>query len=71
MIIRYKGFTLLIFTYLLKRNSSWILFESIKALEIRTSMLFKIPIGIPTKEAKEEIEMHPVIVEVTISKWSI
>ena len=30
-----------------------------------------IPIGIPTKEAKAEIEIHPVIVEVAISKWSI
>ena len=30
-----------------------------------------IPIGIPTKEAKAEIETHPVIVEVTISEWSI
>ena len=26
-----------------------------------------IPIGIPTKEAKAEIEMHPVIVGITIS----
>ena len=30
-----------------------------------------IPIAIPTKEPKVEIETHPVIVEVTISKWSI
>ena len=30
-----------------------------------------IPIGIPTKEGKAEIETHPVIVEVTISEWSI
>ena len=30
-----------------------------------------IPIGIPTKEQKVEMETHPVIVEVTISKWSI
>ena len=30
-----------------------------------------IPIGIPTKEAKAEIETHPVISEVTRSKWSI
>ena len=30
-----------------------------------------IPIGIPTKEAKAEIETYPVIVEITISKWSI
>ena len=30
-----------------------------------------IPIAIPTKEPKAEIETHPVIVEVTISKWSI
>ena len=82
--------------------------ESIKALEIKTSMLFHldfanntilscffsffliidlyflipavitqifnpvaelvIPIGIPTKEAKAEIETHPVIVEITISE---
>ena len=30
-----------------------------------------IPTGIPTKEAKAEMETHPVIVEITISKWSI
>ena len=28
-------------------------------------------IGIPTKEAKAEMETHPVIVEDAISKWSI
>ena len=28
-----------------------------------------IPIGIPTKEAKAEMETHPVIVEVMIRKW--
>ena len=27
-----------------------------------------IPIGIPTKEAKAEMETHPVIVEITISE---
>ena len=30
-----------------------------------------IPIGIPTKEAKAEIEIHPVIAEVKIRKCSI
>ena len=30
-----------------------------------------IPIEIPTKEAKVEIETHPLIVEVTMIKWSI
>ena len=30
-----------------------------------------IPIGIPTKEKKAEIETHSVIVEITISKLSI
>ena len=30
-----------------------------------------IPIGIPTKEAKAEMETHPVIAEITISKWAI
>ena len=28
-------------------------------------------IGIPTKEAKAEMETHPVIVEIIMSKWSI
>ena len=28
-------------------------------------------IGIPTKESKAEMETHPVIVEITISKWSM
>ena len=32
---------------------------------------FVIPLGIPTKEAKAEIETHPVNVEITISKWTI
>ena len=27
-----------------------------------------IPIGIPTKEANAEIEIHPVIVEITVSE---
>ena len=83
------------------------MFESIKALEIKTSMLFNldfanntilscfffffliihlyflipavvqqisnpiaeivISIGIPNKEAKAEMETHPVLVEITIS----
>ena len=30
-----------------------------------------IPIGIPTKEAKAEIEKHPVIVEAKLGKCSI
>ena len=30
-----------------------------------------IPIGIPTKEGKSELETHPVIVEITISECSI
>ena len=30
-----------------------------------------IPIGIPTKEAKAEMEAHPVIVEASIRKCSI
>ena len=30
-----------------------------------------IPIGIPTKEAKAEIEAHPVTAEIKISKYSI
>ena len=29
-----------------------------------------IPIGTTTKEAKAEMEKHPVTVEITISKWS-
>ena len=28
-----------------------------------------IPIGLLTKEAKAEIEKHPVILEIAISKW--
>ena len=30
-----------------------------------------VPIGIPTKKAKAEMETHPVIAETAISKWSI
>ena len=32
---------------------------------------FVIPIGIPTKETKAEMETQPVIVEITMGKWSI
>ena len=32
---------------------------------------FAIPIGILTKKAKAGMETHPVIVEITISEWSI
>ena len=30
-----------------------------------------IPTGIPPKESKEEMETHSVIVEITVSKWSV
>ena len=30
-----------------------------------------IPIGVPIKEAKAEVETHPVIVEITISEFSV
>ena len=30
-----------------------------------------IPIAIPTKETKAEMETNPAIVEITITKWSI
>ena len=30
-----------------------------------------IPVGIPTKEAKVEMETHPVILEITVIEWSI
>ena len=98
-------------TLFIKDNSSWLTLESIKALAIKTSMLFNldfanynvlacfffyflindlyvlipavikqtlnpiaelvIPIGIPTKEAKAEMETLPVTVEVKVSKSSI
>ena len=87
----------------IKINSSWLIYESIKALEIKTSMLLNlvfannaillcffffflmidlyflllvaiaqiynpiaelvIPTGIPSKESKAEIEIHPVTTE--------
>ena len=34
-------------------------------------LLLFIPIGIPTVEAKAEMETHSVIVEITTSKWPI
>ena len=97
-------------TLFIKTNSSWLITETIKALEIKISMLLGldftnniilwcffilliidlyfliltvivqifdliaevvIPIGIPIKEAKAEIEIHQVIVEVKITKCSI
>ena len=91
-----------------EKNSSWLIFEPIEALEIKTSIVFKlvfanktillcflliidfyflipaviaqnfiviselaIPTGIPIKEAKTEIETHPVMVEAKISKCSV
>ena len=98
-------------TLFIKTNSSLLIFELIKALEIKTSMPFNsgfanntilscfffffliielyfltsaaiaqifnpiaeivIPIGIPIKETKVEIEIHPVIAESKIRKCSI
>ena len=98
-------------TLLVKTNSSGLIFESIKDLEIETSMRFNsdfankttlsnfffffliidlyfliraavaqifnhiaelvIPIGIPSKEVKAEIEIYTVIVEAKIRKCSI
>ena len=95
----------------IKINSSWLIFESIKALEIKTSMLLSldlanntilsyfffflliidwcflilaniaevlnhiadivIPMGIPHKEAEEEMEIHPLIAEVKMTKSSV
>ena len=95
----------------MKINSSWLITESIKALEIKTFVLFNldfakntilssfffffliinlyflistiiaqifypiaelvIHIGIPIKEAKSEMETHPLIVEAKIRKCSI
>ena len=93
----------------MKTNSSWLIFESIKVWEIKTSMLFTlglanktnsscffyfflnidlyflisaaiaqtfnpiaelvIPIELPSKKAKAEIEINPVIVEAKIRKY--
>ena len=98
-------------TLFVKINSSRLIFESIKALEIKTSMLFIlnyannsifsylflfiliidfyflipafiaqifnptaeliIPLQISSKEAKAEIEIYPVTVDVKIRKCSI
>ena len=63
-------------TLFIKTNSSWLIFESIKGLEIKTLFIdlkflipafitqisnpiaeFVIPIRIPTKEAKAEMEI--------------
>ena len=95
----------------IETNSSCVILESVKALEIKNSMFFNldfavnttlawsfclfliidlyfqilavitqiitpiaelvIPTGIPTKEAKAEMETHPVPVETKISKCSI
>ena len=61
-------------------NSSWLIFELIKALEIipavitqifNPTVVLAIPIGIPTEEAKAEMDIHQVIVEITISDWSV
>ena len=48
-------------TYEMYANCRTLIFNPIAELVI--------PIGIPTKEAK--VKTHPVIVEVTISKWSV
>ena len=80
---------------LYKKKSSWLIFESMKDLEISTSMQYYfsslffafliidlyflipviaelvIPTGIPNKEAKAEIEIHPVTAVAKIIKWSM
>ena len=103
--------SLVFLSLFIKTNSSWLIIESIKVLEIKTSLLFNldfanntilpcfflfflviefyvlilaviaqifnpiaelvIPIGIPIKEVKEEIEIYTVIVEAKIRKCSI
>ena len=52
-------------------NSYWLILERIKALEIKTCIVFGVPTEIPTKKAKTEIEKHQVTVEVKISKCSV
>ena len=97
-------------TLSIETNSSWLILEFIKDLEIKTSLVFnlaftsktilscffffflitdlyllvtvimqifivtvELPIhtGIPTKEAKAEMETHPVTVKAKISKCSV
>ena len=98
-------------TLFIKTNSSWLIFELIKILEIKTFMVINfdfasntilssfffffliidlyflifavfaqifnfigelvIPLEIPSKEVKAEIEIHAVIVEAKIKKCSI
>ena len=65
-------------TLFTKINSSWLIFESTKALEIKTSKVFNlvaaelaIPTEIPTKEAKAELETRLATMEAGISKCLI
>ena len=98
-------------TLFIKTNSSWLIFESVEALEIKTSMLLildfgnntilsyfffffwiidlhflipavliqifdpiaelAVPIGIPSKYVRAEIEIYPVLAEAKIRKCSI
>ena len=56
-------FFLIIDLYLLISGAITQIFNPIAQLAI--------PTGIPTKKAKAEMKARPVIVEITISKWSI
>ena len=60
---------MLLFLFLIF-NSFCILIPAAIAQIFKLIAEFVIPIGIPTKEAKAEMETFPVILEVTINKWS-
>ena len=49
----------------------YFLITAIDAQTFNTITKLAIPIGIPTKEAKAEIEIHPVTAEAKIRKCSI
>ena len=50
---------------------SYFLFSAVIAQIFNPITELVIPVGIPSKEAKAEIEMHPVTTEAKISKCSI
>ena len=52
-------------------NDLYFLIAAVITQIFNTIVELVVPIGIPTKEGKTEMETHPVIVEVKISKCSI
>ena len=59
------------FIFFLINNDLYFLIVAVITQIFNAIVELAVPIGIPTKEGKTEMETHPVMVEVKISKCSI